>query len=88
VIRENLNQEAFHATMFLLDATVGVASAASGKPHAASQSAALAGAEGNAAHEVAAQESQRVSAHAMDRENWTTSTFRKTTIFPGKAAGA
>jgi hypothetical protein len=81
----NANEATFHATMLLLDATLAVASAASGKTNGAVQAADLAGAEGNALGQVAAREDYQASAHQLERTNWATDAFRKTTIFPGKA---
>lgn len=82
----NTNDETFHSVMFLLEATASLAGAASGKHHAAAEGANMAAHSGQALSEVEARESRQVSAYELERSNWTTAAFRKTTIFPGKAA--
>jgi hypothetical protein len=82
----NANEATFHAVMFLLDATASLAGAASGNHRGAGAAANLASQEGNAVAAVEARESRQVSAYELERSNWTTDAFRKTTIFPGKAA--
>jgi hypothetical protein len=82
----NANDETFHSVMFLLEATATIASAGSGKHRAAADAANLAAHSGQALSEVEARESRQVSAYELERANWTTAAFRKTTIFPGKAA--
>jgi hypothetical protein len=82
----NANEATFHAVMFLLDATASIASATSGKGHNAVAAADLANHEGRMLDQTQARESRQVSAYELERANWTTAAFRKTTIFPGKAA--
>jgi hypothetical protein len=82
----NANEATFHGVMFLLDATASIASVAAGKGRNAAETADMASHDGQMIEAVQARESRQVSAHELERANWTTAAFRKTTIFPGKAA--
>lgn len=82
----NANDETFHNVMFLLEATASIASAASGKSSEARTSHMLANQQFQLADDARGRESRQVSAYELDRANWTTAAFRRTTIFPGKAA--
>jgi hypothetical protein len=83
---QNTNDATFHSVLFLLDATASIATLPSGKPRDGAQAAVLAGQEGQMVDAAEARESRQVSAYELERANWTTEAFRKTTIFPGKAA--
>ncbi len=82
----NANHATFHSVMFLLEATAAVTSVVSGDRHEATGALLLAGQEGQRIDQIEARESRQVSAYELERANWTTDAFRKTTIFPGKAA--
>jgi hypothetical protein len=82
----NANDATFHSAMFLLDATASLASATSGKHRDSGDFANMAAHEGQALSGVEARESRQVTAYELERSNWTTSAFRRTTIFPGNTA--
>jgi hypothetical protein len=82
----NTNEARFHTAMFLLDATVGVAAVTSGDGHAAADFGRYAEHDAHMMDATHARESRQVSAYELERANWTTDAFRKTTIFPGQAA--
>lgn len=77
------NDEAFFGAMLLLQATAGVASAATGHGHAAAGVAIDAAGTAAALHSAEHANHRQISAYELERSNWATAALRKTTLFPG-----
>jgi hypothetical protein len=80
---ENANDQSFHATMMLLELTAGLAGAGKGRPNGGIPLATI---EGQALNAAADREKLQASGYDLERENWATGSFRKSTLFPDKAA--
>lgn len=77
------NAEAFFGAMFLLQATAGIAGAASGHGHGGAGVAMGATRTAYALDSVQHERRRQVSAYELDRANWSTAALRKSTLLLG-----